>query len=167
VRKYIHGITLFAAGMMAGHFFLSPDRAQAQDDRLTGIRINHIGIYAKDWDETINFYTRTLGFKEAFTLKDEKGNVRISFIQMNNENFLEIARATPEHPPGLYHIGFGVDDMQGTVAALRKKGIKVADARIGNSHAPITGFTDPNGIHLELMEFGPESLQRKAMDAWK
>jgi hypothetical protein len=26
---------------------------------------------------------------------------------------------------------------------------------------------EPNGVRLELLEYPPESLQRKAMDAWK
>jgi len=73
MRKYIHGVALFGAGMIAALFLMQP--SQAQDDRLTGIRINHVGIWAKDWDETLNFYIKTLGFKEAFTFKDKDGNV--------------------------------------------------------------------------------------------
>src|ERR1700686_114475 len=56
MRRYIHGVALFGAGMIAGLFLLG--QSQAQDDRLTGIRINHVGIWAKDWDETLNFYTK-------------------------------------------------------------------------------------------------------------
>ncbi len=48
MRRYVHGVALFAAGMIAGLFFMQP--SHAQDDRLTGIRINHVGIWAKDWE---------------------------------------------------------------------------------------------------------------------
>ena len=165
MRRYINGVALFGAGMIAALFLLGP--SQAQDDRLTGIRINHVGIFAKDWDETLNFYTKTLGFKEAFTFKDKDGNVTTSYIQMNKENFLEIARATPERPPGVNHVGIWVDDIKSTVASLRKRGVKVDDARAGNSKAPLTNVVDPNGIRLELLEFTPESLQKKAIESWK
>ncbi len=165
MNQYIRGGALFAAGMIAGLLFMRP--TQAQDDRLTGIRINHVGIFAKDWDETINFYTKTLGFKEAFTFKDKDGNVTTSYIQMNKENFLEIARATPERPAGLNHVGIWVDDIKATVANLRRRGVKVEDARTGNSKAPLTNVVDPNGIRLELLEFAPESSQKKAIDAWR
>ena len=165
MRRYIHGIALFGAGMIAA--LLLMQTVKAQDDRLTGIRINHVGIFAKDWDETINFYTKTLGFKEAFTFKDKDGNVTTSYIQMNKENFLEIARATPERPAGLNHVGIWVDDIKETIAALRKRGVKVEDARTGNSKAPLTNITDPNGIRLELLEFAPDSLQKKAIDSWR
>jgi catechol 2,3-dioxygenase-like lactoylglutathione lyase family enzyme len=165
MRRYIHDVALFAAGGIAVLFFMNA--SHAQDDRLTGIRINHVGIWAKDWDETINFYTKTLGFKEAFTFKDKDGNVTTSYIQMNKDNFLEIARATPERPAGLNHVGIWVDDIKATVAALRKRGVKVDDPRAGNSNAPLTNVTDPNGIRLELLEFPPESLQKKAIESWK
>ena len=165
MRTSIHSVALFAAGMIAALLFMRP--SQAQDDRLTGIRINHVGIFAKDWDETLNFYTKTLGFKEAFTFKDKDGNVTTSYIQMNKENFLEIARATPERPAGLNHVGIWVDNIKATVAALRKRGVKVDDARAGNSKAPLTNVTDPHGIRLELLEFAPESMQKKAIDSWK
>jgi lactoylglutathione lyase len=165
MRSFAKGFALFAAGMIAALFLMQP--SQAQDDRLTGIRINHVGIFAKDWDETLNFYIKTLGFKEAFTFKDKDGKVVTSYIQMNKENFLEIARATPERPAGLNHVGIWVDDIKETVAALRKRGVKVDDARSGQSGAPLTNVTDPNGIRLELLEYPPSSLQKKAMDSWK
>jgi lactoylglutathione lyase len=151
--------------MIAALLFMQP--SQAQDDRLTGIRINHVGIWAKDWDETINFYTKTLGFKEAFVMKDKDGNVTTSYIQMNKENFIEIARAAPNRPAGLNHVGIWVDDINMTVAELRKRGVKVADPITGGSKAPLTNIIDPNGVRLELLEYAPESSQRKAIDSWR
>jgi len=165
MRRSINGVLLFAAGLIAGLFLMRP--SQAQDDRLTGIRINHVGISAKDWDETLNFYIKTLGFKEAFTFKDKNGNVTTSYIQMNKDNFLEVSRATADRPPGLNHLGIWVDDINATVANLRRRGVKVEDPHVGGSKAPIANVVDPNGIRLELLEFPPESSQRKAIDAWR
>ena len=39
--------------------------------------------------------------------------------------------------------------------------------QIGNSKAPLTNITDPNGIRLELLEYPPESLQKKAMESYR
>ena len=164
MRRRLQNIALIGVGL-AGGLLLRP--SQAQDDRLTGIRMNHVGIWAKDFDTTVNFYTKTLGFKEAFTFKDKDGNVTTSYIQMNKENFLEVARATPERPAGLNHVGIWVDNLGATVAALRKRGITVEDPRTGNSKAPLTNFTDPNGIRFELLEYPADSSQKKAMDSWR
>ena len=164
MRRYINGVALFAAGMIAGLYLMQP--SQAQDDRLTGIRLNHVGISAKDWDETLNFYIKTLGFKEAFTFKDKNGNVTTSYIQMNKDNFLEVSRGSADRPP-VNHVGIQVDDINATVANLRRRGVKVEDPHVGNSKAPIANVVDPNGIRLELVEFAPESAQRKAVDSWR
>src|SRR3954468_10718128 len=124
MRKLIHGLALFAAGLIAGHYLAQP--APAQDNRLTALRRNHVGITAKDWNETLNFYTNTLGFSEAFTFKDSSGNVTTSYIQINKENFLEVARPAPGAAPGLNHVGIWVDDLNATIARLRQRGVKVA-----------------------------------------
>ena len=78
--RSIRGFMLFGAGLASG--LLVMRTVQAQDDRLTGIRINHVGIFARNWDESIQFYTKTLGFKEAFTFKDKDGNVTTSYTQI-------------------------------------------------------------------------------------
>ncbi len=165
MRRWMNGVLLFAAGIMAGHFFTRP--TQAQDDRLTGLRLNHVGIYARDWDETLNFYIKTLGFKEVFTFKDKDGNVTTSYIQMSKDDFIEVARTPAGGSPGVSHIGIWVDDLNATVARLRKRGVKVDDIRIGNSKAPLTNMTDPNGVRFELLEYPPDSLQKKAIDSFR
>ncbi|MEQ1885356.1 MAG: VOC family protein [Bryobacteraceae bacterium] len=165
MRKYVHGVALFGAGMIVALFLMQP--SQAQDDRLTGIRVNHVGIWAKDFDETINYYTKTLGFKEAFTFKDKDGKVTTAYLQMNKENFFEIARTPADRSPGLNHVGIWVDDIAATVANLRRRGIQVNDARTGNSGAPLTNVTDPNGVRLEILEYPAASSQKKAMEAWR
>jgi catechol 2,3-dioxygenase-like lactoylglutathione lyase family enzyme len=165
VRKLSQGLVLFTAGLIAGHF--ATPRAPAQDNRLTGLHLNHVGISAKDWTETLNFYINKLGFKEAFTFKDNGGNVTTSYIQLSRENFLEVTRAAPGAPGGINHVGIWVDDLNATVAALRQRGVTVADPRIGNSKAPLTSFTDPNGIRIELLEYPPDSLQKKAIEAYR
>ena len=57
--------------------------------------------------------------------------------------------------------------MNATVAALRQRGVQVNDPRTGSTKTSITNVTDPNGVRLELVDFLPGSLPRKAMDEWK
>lgn len=165
MRKLIHSLALFAAGLVAGHFFLQP--SQAQDSRLTGLRLNHYGVAAKDFNATVDFYTKTLGFKEAFSFRDKDGNVTTSYVQMSKENFIEISHASTANPAGLNHVGIWVDDLNATVAGLRQRGVTVADPHTGGSKAPLTNITDPNGVRLELLEYPAESMQKKAMEAYR
>lgn len=158
-------LALFAAGMGVGVFLMQP--GAAQQNRIPGLRLNHVGIYVKDFDESMRFYTQTMGFREAFSIKDRNGKPTLTYLQINRDTFLELAPATAEHPVGLSHIGIWPEDLNGTVATLRQRGVKVDDPRTGSTKASIANATDPNGVRLELLDFPPESLPRKAMDSWK
>jgi catechol 2,3-dioxygenase-like lactoylglutathione lyase family enzyme len=165
MRHAISAVGLFGAGLVAGILMTQPSNAQA--DRMAGLRLNHVGVYVKDLTESLNFYTKVMGFQEAFSFKDKNGNPTTVYLQINRDTFLELAPATPERPVGLSHMGIWADDINATVAALRQRGVKVDDPRVGASKSPLANVTDPNGVRVELLEFGPESLQKKAMESWK
>jgi catechol 2,3-dioxygenase-like lactoylglutathione lyase family enzyme len=161
----MRGLLLFAAGFAAGILIMRP--SQAQSDRIPGIRLNHVGVFAKNFDESYNFYTKTMGFREAFSLKDKDGKPAVTYLQINRDTFLELATASGDRVAGVSHIGILADDLNGTVAMLRQRGVKVDDPRTGATKAPLTSVIDPNGIRLELLDFAPDSLQRKAIESWK
>ena len=139
----------------------------AQTNQGSGLRLNHVGIYVKDFDESMRFYTQTMGFHEAFTIKDPNGKPVLAYLQITRDTFLELAPSTAERPVGLSHIGMWPEDMSATVAILRERGVKVADTRTGSTKTSITNVTDPNGVRLELVDFLAGSLPRKAMEEWK
>jgi catechol 2,3-dioxygenase-like lactoylglutathione lyase family enzyme len=72
---------------------------QAQEDRIPGLRLNHVGVFAKKFDESYNFYTKTLGFREAFSLKDKDGKPTVTYLQINQDTFLALAPATGDRTP--------------------------------------------------------------------
>jgi len=165
MRKVISGISLFAAGLIAGILMMQP--GAAQPSQSLGLRLNHVGIYAKDYDESMRFYTQTMGFKEAFTIRDNAGKPTLSYLQITRDTFLEVAPATGDRTPGLSHVGIWPENLSATIAGLRQRGVTVADPRTGSTKTSITNVTDPNGVRLELVDFLAESLPRKAMDSWK
>ena len=165
MRSLTGSLALFAAGVGLGIFLMLP--AAAQQNQNPGLRLNHVGIYAKDYDESMRFYTQTIGLREAFTIRDKDGKPTLTYLQISKDTFLELAPATAERPAGLSHIGIWPENLNGTVAALRQRGVKVDDPRTGSTKTSITNAIDPNGVRLELLDFLPDSLPRKAMDEWK
>ena len=157
-------VSLFAAGIVVGIFLMQPGAAQNQK---SGLRLNHVGIYAKDYDASLRFYRETVGLKEAFTIKDQAGKPTLTYLQINKDTFLELAPATGDRPVGLSHVGIWPENLAATVALLRQRGVKIDDPRTGATLTSITNATDPNGIRLELLDFLPGSLPKKAMDDWK
>jgi catechol 2,3-dioxygenase-like lactoylglutathione lyase family enzyme len=162
--RWIRGSALFVAGAMFGILVTQP--AASPQKKVTGLRLNHYGIYVKDLDESTSFYTNKMGFREAFRFKDAAGKP-IVYLQMSRDTFLELTPADAEHAPGFSHAGVWADDVVSTVASLKQEGVRVEDVHTGSTKAPLANLFDPNGVRIELLSYPPESLQRKAMDAWK
>jgi catechol 2,3-dioxygenase-like lactoylglutathione lyase family enzyme len=160
----MRGLALFVAGLVAGILLMQP--GQAQQEKTGGWRLNHVGVFAKDYNESLNFYTKTMGFREVFSVKDKEGKPTLTYLQINRDTFLELAPAN-DRPVGISHAGIWVDDLTGTIAALRQRGAKVDDPRTSPTKAIITNVTAPDGVRLELVDITRESLHRKAIDAWK
>jgi catechol 2,3-dioxygenase-like lactoylglutathione lyase family enzyme len=164
-KNVLGGFALFAMGMGCGMFVMQPSEAQTPSG--TGLRLNHVGIYVKDFDESMRFYTKTMGLREAFTIRDNSGKPTLAYLQVTRDTFIELGQATADRPVGLSHIGLWPLDLNATVATLRSRGVKVDDPRTGSTKTSITNATDPNGVRLELLDFLPDSLPRKAMEEWK
>lgn len=165
MRNWIGGLILFVSGMASGIFLMQPGAAQQIPE--PGLRLNHVGIYAKDYEESLRFYTKVMGFREAFTIRDKDGKPTLTYLHITRDTFLELAPATAERPAGLSHIGFWPADLNAAIATLRSHGVSVDDPRTGATGTSITNAVDPNGVRLELVDFLPGSLPRKAMDSWK
>jgi catechol 2,3-dioxygenase-like lactoylglutathione lyase family enzyme len=163
--RWMRGIMLFAAGLLVGTLATQP--SAAPQEKLSGIRLNHFGVYVKDLDESVNFYTKTMGFREAFTLKDKDGKPSLIYLQINHDTFVELAPAMADRPVGFSHVGMWADDLNKTVTILRDRGVKMDNPISGATKALLTNMTEPSGVRIELLEYPPESLQKKAIDGWK
>jgi catechol 2,3-dioxygenase-like lactoylglutathione lyase family enzyme len=162
---YLRGLTLFVAGIVVGTVLISPSLAQQTNN---GLRLNHVGIAVKDFQESLNFYTKVMGFKAAYAMPSPDGKPTTTFLQINRDTFIEMAPATANLPAGLTHIGILTDDANGTVTQLRGAGATLQDPRSGGATGSrLSNVMDPNGIRLEIVEQPTGSLMRKAMESWK
>src|SRR5579863_4541407 len=140
--RWLRGVVIFMAGIVFGIFATQP--SAAPQEKGSGLRLNHFGIYVKDFDESMNFYTKTMGFREAFSLKDKDGKPTLTYLQINSDTFLEVAPAAADRPVGFSHVGLWTDDLNRTVTVLREGGVKMDDPRAGATKAPLTNVIDPN-----------------------
>jgi len=88
-------------------------------------------ISVKDFDKELNYYTKTLGFREVFAYKDADGKPALTYVQLSRDTFLELQPANADRPPGLSHIGIQVDDLKATMARLESRGVKLEPMRVG------------------------------------
>lgn len=159
----MRGTILFVAGVLIGAVATRP--GIAQNDRLPAL--NHVGVVVADYDAALEFYTQTLGFREAYTIRRPDGSPLLTYVQLNRETFVELIPATPGQQPGITHFGIEVADLDATVARVRAGGATIGDPGMTPANALFARMRDRDGVDVEVMEFGPDALQRKAMDAWR
>ncbi|MEO8050176.1 MAG: VOC family protein [Acidobacteriota bacterium] len=163
-RFHVRNFALFVAGVGCGVLLMQPGAAQTKG----GTKLNHVSIAVKDFDAAVSYYTKTMGFRPAFTFREPDGKPILTYLQISRETFLEIQPATPDRPAGFFHLGLETDDVKGFAARVRANGTKIGEPTLSErSGALLTMSTDPEGIRTEILELGPASTQRKAINAWK
>jgi catechol 2,3-dioxygenase-like lactoylglutathione lyase family enzyme len=163
---YLRGFALFAAGIVVGIVLISP--TSAQNAGQGGLRLNHVGIAVKDFQESLNFYTKVMGFRVAYALPSPDGKPTTTFLQISRDTFLEMAPASANLPVGITHVGILTDDANATVTQLRQAGATLPEVRSGGgTGSRLSNVMDPNGIRLEIVEQPAGSLMRKAMESGK
>jgi glyoxylase I family protein len=154
---------LFLAGVTVG---ITVQSAVAQQGRI--VALNHISISVADYEAATRFYAKQMGFREAFSFREPNGDPYFTYFQISRDTFLEVMQATPARPAGCPHFGLEVQDLDAAVDELKQRGVEVRppslSPRTGTRIAQAIG---PGGINMELLEMGPGSLHRKAIDAWK
>jgi len=159
----MRGCVLFVAGILVG---LAVQVTVAQNAGI--VALNHVGLSVPNIDEAVAYYTKTMGFREAFRANDDKGQATLVYMQVSQNTFVELQPSTAQRPPGISHLGLVVDKMDVSTAMLRQRGAVISPSNVSaNTKAVLANITDLNGIRVELSELTPESLQRKAMESWR
>ena len=163
----MRGLALFVAGLLVGGLAVHTAFAQSQVSPNQGIvGLNHVAISVPNIDEAVAYYTKTMGFPEAFRQTDASGNVTLVYVQISQNTFVELQPANAQRPPGLNHFGVHVENMAATTAMFKARGAAVGPTNLSGTKAVLSNIIDPNGIRMELAELPPESLHRQAMQRW-
>jgi len=117
-----------------------------------------MALYVSDLQAARAFYEDFLGFAEPYVLKRDDGSVRIAFIKINDDQYIEHFAEAPKQDGHLNHIAFYTDSAPAMREYLVSRGVKVPDkigkGRIGNSNFNIV---DPDGHTVEIVQYEPGS----------
>lgn len=131
---------------------------------LRGTRIAHIGIAVESIEAILPFYRELLGLPEV-PLDDSDG-ARIAGLAAGDslvellqpdQSDSPIGKFLAKRGPGIHHICFAVDDLDGTLARCRDAGVRLIDQvpRLGAEGKRIA-FLHPSstaGVLVELSEY--------------
>lgn len=130
-------------------------------------KIDHIAVAVSSIEEAARFYTESLGLEVGGTEVVAEQRTRVAFIQVG-EVRIELVEPTDEDSPvakflqsrgqGVHHIALATTDIEGDLASLAEKGVRLIDARprIG-AHGARIAFVHPKssgGVLYELCQRG-------------
>jgi catechol 2,3-dioxygenase-like lactoylglutathione lyase family enzyme len=133
----------------------APAQDAPQRPHITGL--SHVALYVHDVEKSREFYKSFLGYAEPYSITDSNGALHLTFIKINDRQFIELF---PEKQPGsdrLYHIALEVDDAEAMRAYLATRGIKVP-AKVPKGHIGNLNFNifDPDGHQVEIVQYEPD-----------
>ena len=123
-------------------------------------RVEHIAIAVDSLQPSIDLLRNTFGLHLEY--EEQIGRTRLAMLPVG-ETYIELLEGQEpgagvrkwieEKGPGLFHICFEVEDIDGALAELRDKGVKLQDEtpRIGHGGARIA-FIDPSATGNVLIE---------------
>ncbi len=126
------------------------------------LKIDHLGIAVNSINEAKRLYQDILGleFEGTETVAEQK--VTTAFFPVGDSEVELLESTAPDGPiakylekrgEGIQHIAFRVDDLEGALAELKEKGIRLIDEkpRMGAGGAKIA-FLHPKSTHGVLIE---------------
>lgn len=129
----------------------------------------HMCFVVKNLENSIAFYVGKMGMKPGFDFINDKGERFGIYVCVGGRSFIEMfqdANKPNDGPAKGYpyqHFALEVDDINTTVADLRKKGVEVTDPKMGGDNAWQAWLADPDGNRIELHCYTPEAKQVAAL----
>jgi len=163
----MRGVAVFVAGALAGIAVTAAVAQSSLSPNKGVVAMNHVGIIVPDLDKAVEFYTKTMGFPEAFRfVNPQTKQVQLVYVQISQNTFVELQPANGR-PLGVSHFGLHVENTKDAVAMFKVRGAKTEDVNVSGTKAILSNVTDPFGNRMELAELPPESLHRQAMNRWR
>lgn len=131
--------------------------------------IAHIALTVPDMQAALNFYVDKLGFKHAFTIKNDEGKPTIEYLMISPGQFVELfyAKEGFENRKGSFaHLCLQTDDVRADVERLRAAGVHIrVEVKQGRDKNFQAWVDDPAGNPIELMQISEESPQYHASNS--
>lgn len=125
--------------------------------------IAHVAFRVSSLDKAREFYVHGLGMPEAAQLKSPDGAVSLLFLQVNDEQFIEISPSLRgDQHRRLSHISFITFDLGKARQMVMARGLQPSIVTKGRDGNQSFRLEDPEGNTLEFTEYMPGSLHWNA-----
>ena len=136
---------------------LAPLLLAQEPKRPRVLGVAHIALYVSDIGKSRAFYKDFLGFGEPFQLDKPDGSLSLTFIKVNERQYIELFPGLKPGDDRLNHISIQTDDAEAMRVYLASRGVKVPaqtpKGRIRNSNFNVK---DPDGHTVEIVQYEPD-----------
>lgn len=123
-------------------------------------KVHHIAIICSDYQRSLDFYTRVLGFRIVTEHYRQERQSYKTDLALGSDYVIELFSfpsppPRPSHPEaaGLRHLAFEVDDLTESIASLEQMGIEHEPIRIDEyTQCRFLFLQDPDHLPIELYE---------------
>ncbi|HSL30421.1 MAG TPA: VOC family protein [Anaerolineales bacterium] len=134
-------------------------------------KLAHLNFVTNDLDSIIDFYVNKLGMDIRFTLNNKAGEPFGYYFACGDTTFLEFfdqAMASEVWGGDVVELNIGtrykhfcleITGLDEFCSLLKSKGVEVSEISLGMDNSRQAWIADPDGNTIELMEYGPSSLQ--------
>ena len=134
-------------------------------------KLAHLNFVTNDLERIIDFYVNKLGMDIRFTLNNKEDKPFGYYFACGDTTFLEFfdqAMAAEVWGGNVVELSIGarykhfcleVTGLNEFCTMLKTKGVNVSEISIGMDNSRQAWINDPDGNRIELMEYGPSSLQ--------
>jgi len=113
----MRGFALFVAGIVVGFGVTAGAQSLSPNHGIVGL--NHVGLSVPDLEKTVEYYTKTMGFPEAYRQFSAPGQVQFVVVQVSKDTFIELQPATAQLPPGISHLALQVENVPAVTAMFK------------------------------------------------
>jgi len=141
---------------------LAPLLLAQEPQRPRILNVAHIALFVSDIEKSRVFYKDFLGYAEPFKLDKPDGGLSLTFIKINDNQYIELFPGLKPEGDRLNHISIQTDDADGMRRYLGSRGVTVPaqtpKGRIRNSNFNVK---DPDGHTVEIVQYEPDGWSRR------
>jgi methylmalonyl-CoA/ethylmalonyl-CoA epimerase len=128
-------------------------------------RIDHIGVAVDDLESAVALYRDLLGMREQHRERIEDFGVDAVLLEIGNGHVellfplgadTAVGRFLERRGPGLHHVAYRTDDIDGALESMRSAGMELIDERpragIRSSRVAFVHPRSTGGVLTELVE---------------
>jgi len=128
------------------------------------LKMNHVAIAVEDIENALGFWQDALGIRLDHVEEVPTQKAKVAFLPVG-ESEVELVQPTDADTgtakflatrgPGMHHLCFEVDDIEGMLAVLKEKGIRLINEEPMELQGRRMAFVHPksaNGVLVELYQ---------------